>query len=91
MLLRPGSPPAPTRTAATRRTRGQRGMRLEALAVGGAAFLPVLGATALVTIAARYQVRFFWVGLAFNLAGIAYLVPKVVQASKEHARCAVLA
>lgn len=51
--------------------------------------VPVLGATGLVTIAAQYQVQFFWVGLAFNLAGIAYIVPKVLQASKEHARCAV--
>ena len=50
--------------------------------------LPILGATGLVTIAAQYQVQFFWVGLAFNLAGIAYIAPKVVQAAKEHARCA---
>lgn len=51
--------------------------------------LPVLGATGLVTLAAQYQVEFFWVGLAFNLAGIAYILPKVLQASREHARCAV--
>lgn len=50
--------------------------------------LPVLGATGLVTIAAQYQVEFFWVGLAFNLAGIAYILPKVLQAVREHARCA---
>ena len=51
--------------------------------------LPVLGATGLVTFAAQYQVQFFWVGLAFNLAGIVYIAPKVMQAIKEHARCAV--
>lgn len=51
--------------------------------------LPVLGATGLVTLAAQYQVQFFWVGLAFNLAGIAYIVSKVVPAAKEHAQCAV--
>ena len=51
--------------------------------------LPVLGATGMVTIAAQYQVEFFWVGLVFNLAGIAYIAPKVIRASKEHARCAV--
>ena len=51
--------------------------------------LPVLGATGLVTIAAQYQVQFFWLGLAFNLAGVAYIVPKVMRVSKEHARCAV--
>lgn len=47
--------------------------------------LPVLGATGLVTIAAQYQVQFFWVGLAFNFAGIAYILPKVMTAAKEHA------
>ena len=51
--------------------------------------VPVLGATGLVTFAAQYQVQFFWLGLAFNLAGIAYILPKVMQAIKEHARCAV--
>lgn len=51
--------------------------------------VPVLGVTGLVTIAAQHQVQFFWVGLAFNLAGIAYIVPKVLQAAKEHAKCAV--
>ncbi|HSB22448.1 MAG TPA: hypothetical protein VLE94_04980 [Burkholderiaceae bacterium] len=51
--------------------------------------VPVLGATGLVTLAAQYQVQFFWVGMAFNLAGIAFILPKVMQASREHARCAV--
>lgn len=51
--------------------------------------LPVLGVTGLVTIAAQYQVEFFWLGLVFNVAGIAYIAPKVWQASKEHAGCAV--
>lgn len=49
--------------------------------------LPVLGATGLVTLAAQYQVQFFWVGIAFNLAGIAFVLSKVMQATKEHARC----
>jgi len=53
--------------------------------------LPVLGATGLMTIAAQYQVQFFWVGLAFNFAGIAYILPKVMAAAKEHARCAAAA
>jgi P-type Cu+ transporter len=51
--------------------------------------LPVLGATGLVTLAAQYQVQFFWVGLAFNVAGVAYILSKVVPAAKEHARCVV--
>lgn len=51
--------------------------------------LPVLGATGLVTLAAQYQVQFFWAGLAFNVAGIAYILRRVLQAAREHARCAV--
>jgi Cu+-exporting ATPase len=49
---------------------------------------PVLGATGLVTFAAQYQVEFFWVGLAFNAAGIAYVGGKLAGAIKEHAQCA---
>lgn len=49
---------------------------------------PVLGATGLVTFATQYQVEFFWVGLAFNAAGIAYIGNKLYQATKEHAQCA---
>ena len=48
---------------------------------------PVLGATGLVTFATQYQVEFFWVGLAFNAAGVAYIGNKLWMASKEHARC----
>ena len=49
---------------------------------------PVLGATGLVTFAAQYQIEFFWVGLAFNAAGIAYIGNKLWKATKEHAQCA---
>ena len=49
---------------------------------------PVLGATGLVTLATQYQVEFFWVGLAFNAAGIAYIGNKLWNATKEHAQCA---
>ena len=49
---------------------------------------PVLGATGLVTFAAQYQVEFFWVGLAFNAAGIAYIGNKFWNATKDHAQCA---
>lgn len=48
---------------------------------------PVLGATGLVTFATQYQVEFFWVGLAFNAAGIAYIGSRLWMASKEHAQC----
>jgi P-type Cu+ transporter len=49
---------------------------------------PVLGATGLVTFAAQYQVEFFWLGLAFNAAGIAYIGNNLWNATKEHAQCA---
>ncbi|MGQ0526007.1 MAG: hypothetical protein ACT4P8_20370 [Betaproteobacteria bacterium] len=49
---------------------------------------PVLGATGIVTFAAQYQVEFFWVGIAFNAAGIAYIASKLLNATREHAQCA---
>ena len=48
---------------------------------------PVLGATGLVAFAAQFQVELFWVGLAFNALGIAYVGNKLFNASKEHAQC----
>jgi len=48
---------------------------------------PVLGATGLVTFATQYQIEFFWVGLAFNAAGIAYMSNKLFNAAKEHSQC----
>lgn len=48
---------------------------------------PVLGATGLVAFAAQFQVELFWVGLAFNAAGIAYVGTKLWKASKAHAHC----
>jgi len=49
---------------------------------------PVIGATGLVTFATQYQVEFFWVGLAFNAAGIAFIGDRLWKATKEHAQCA---
>lgn len=51
---------------------------------------PVLGATGLVTFAAQYQVEFFWVGLAFNAAGITYIGGRLAGALKEHTQCATV-
>lgn len=45
---------------------------------------PVLGATGLVAFAAQFQVELFWVGLAFNAAGIAYVANRLVKASRPH-------
>ncbi|OGA04123.1 MAG: hypothetical protein A3I00_07310 [Betaproteobacteria bacterium RIFCSPLOWO2_02_FULL_64_12] len=50
---------------------------------------PIIGAAGLVTFAGQYQVELFWVGLAFNAAGIVYIGSKVIQASKEHAKCVI--
>lgn len=50
--------------------------------------LPVLGVTGFLTVITEYQIELFWLGLAFNAAGILYVASKVVQASKEHKKCA---
>ncbi|HEY0825046.1 MAG TPA: hypothetical protein VGD76_14755 [Ramlibacter sp.] len=46
---------------------------------------PVLGATGLVAFAAQFQVEFFWVGLAFSAAGIAFVAWRLRQAAAHHA------
>jgi Cu+-exporting ATPase len=51
--------------------------------------LPVLGVTGFVTLVAQYQIQLFWLGLAFNLAGILYIAPKVIKAFKEHKQCLI--
>lgn len=43
---------------------------------------PIIGATGLVALVAQYQVQFFWVGLAFNAAGIVYIGRKVLLARR---------
>jgi len=47
--------------------------------------LPVLGATGVVALVAQYQVEFFWLGLAFNLAGVLYVGRKTIQATRHMA------
>jgi Cu+-exporting ATPase len=48
---------------------------------------PVLGATGLVAFAAQFQAELFWVGLAFNAAGIGYVGTKLWKATRAHAHC----
>ena len=43
--------------------------------------LPILGVAGVATFIAQYQVRLFWVGLLFNLGGIAYLAGKIITFS----------
>ena len=50
--------------------------------------LPILGVTGFLTIVAEYQVGLFWLGLAFNVGGILYVASKVINATKEHKKCA---
>ena len=45
--------------------------------------LPILGATGIATIAAQYQIQFFWIGLAFNLAGIAFIARRIHNTLKS--------
>lgn len=45
--------------------------------------LPVIGAAGFVTLVAQYQVELFWVGLAFNAIGIAFIGNKVLQARRH--------
>ncbi len=51
---------------------------------------PVLGATGLVTLAAQYQVEFFWLGLLFNAAGLVYIGNRLINAEREHVKCAAV-
>ena len=45
--------------------------------------LPILGAVGIITVISQYQVQLFWVGLAFNFAGIAYMANKIYKFSKQ--------
>ncbi len=49
--------------------------------------LPVMGVTGFLTLVAEYQIELFWAGLLFNAAGILYIVPKVINATREHKKC----
>ena len=44
--------------------------------------LPVIGAAGAVTLVAQYQVELFWVGLAFNLAGIGFIGSRIFSAGR---------
>ena len=44
--------------------------------------LPIIGVTVIISVVGQYQVQLFWVGLAFNSAGIAYIARKVIKFHK---------
>jgi Cu+-exporting ATPase len=50
--------------------------------------VPILGVTGFLTVVAEYQIELFWLGLAFNAAGLLYVTSKVIQATEEHKKCA---
>ena len=40
---------------------------------------PLIATAGVITFISQYQVQFFWVGLAFNIGGIAYIANKIRQ------------
>ncbi|MBI4089920.1 MAG: hypothetical protein HY421_00790 [Candidatus Kerfeldbacteria bacterium] len=45
--------------------------------------LPVLGATGIAAFVGQYQAQLFWVGLAANAVGLAYLASRIVKFKKR--------
>lgn len=45
--------------------------------------LPILGTVGIITVISQYQVQLFWVGLAFNLMGILYMLNRVMKFSRS--------
>lgn len=46
---------------------------------------PLLGVAGFLTVVAQYQIELFWAGLAFNAAGIAFILSRVFRARKVSA------
>lgn len=44
--------------------------------------LPVLGVVGVVSLIAQYQIKLFWISLAFNAAGLAYVGRQVLMARR---------
>lgn len=45
--------------------------------------LPILGITGLATFIAQYQIKIFWVGLAFTIFGIVFISSKIIKFKKH--------
>lgn len=45
--------------------------------------LPIISAAGVATFIGQYQVKLFWVGIAFNILGMAYIVRQVVRARRH--------
>ncbi|MCX6751219.1 MAG: hypothetical protein NT161_00390 [Candidatus Nomurabacteria bacterium] len=46
--------------------------------------VPIIGVTGLATFAAQYQVKLFWVGIFFNVVGIAYMTSRIIKIKKDY-------
>ena len=46
--------------------------------------VPILGVTGLATFVSQYQIKIFWVGLAFNIFGVVFIGNKIIQFKKGH-------
>ena len=46
--------------------------------------VPILGIAGALTVIAQYQIKIFWVGLAFNLFGILFINNKIIKFKKSH-------
>lgn len=40
--------------------------------------LPILGVAGFVSIISQYQIKLFWIGIIFNIAGVIYIARKVI-------------
>ncbi len=47
--------------------------------------LPILGVSAFASFVGAYQIQLFWVGIAFNLAGIAYMIGRIMKFKQQMA------
>jgi len=45
--------------------------------------LPIIGAAGVLSIIAQYQVNIFWIGLAFNVFGIAFIANRIIKFKKH--------
>lgn len=45
--------------------------------------IPLLGIAGALTIISQYQIQLFWVGLLFNIFGIAYIADKIIKLKKK--------
>ena len=41
--------------------------------------IPILGITGLVTFVAQYQIKLFWLGIAFNIFGIIFMANRIIK------------